>query len=208
MGFRFPVPARCRDRGEAEAEAESRRVRQGARLYWFGVNVTGLVVGSGRRVFRVAGERRASASVIAPRGALLARGGTSGYERSQGVGDGRSAIAWRSSPATRCGAPGKTSGTGPGAGVMLRPPGARHDDGRGLVVGMGLVRAPQEARDVGLGHRLADVRVHDRAARHGDRSDGRLRKPITGLGLDDPAGLDEFGQGVAQGLRAHAAGAA
>ena len=42
----------------------------------------------------------------------------------------------------------------------------------------------------------------------GDRRGGRLREPITGFGLDDPAGPDEFGQGVAQGLRAHAAGAA
>jgi hypothetical protein len=70
----------------------------------------------------------ARASVIAPRGALLARGGTSGYERSQGVVDGWPAIAWRSSPASRCGAPGGRAGTASGLGVML-PPGARHDDG-------------------------------------------------------------------------------
>jgi len=56
----------------------------------------------------------ARASVIAPRGALLARGGTSGYERSQGVVDGWPAIAWRSSPASRCGAPGGRSGTASG----------------------------------------------------------------------------------------------
>ena len=34
----------------------------------------------------------ASASVIAPRGALLARGGTCGHERSDGVVNGRLAI--------------------------------------------------------------------------------------------------------------------
>ena len=35
-----------------------------------------------------------------------------------------------------------------------------------------------------------------------------LREPVAGFGLDDPAGADELGQGAAQGLRPHAAGAA
>lgn len=170
MGFRFPIPARCRDRGEAEAG--SRRVRhgQGARLYWLGVNMTGLGEGGGRPCSAWRASVGASASVIAPRGALLARGGTSGYECSQGVVNGRPAIAGRSSPATRCGAPEKRSGTAPGVGVMLPPSGARHDDRRGLVVGKHLVRALQDALEVGLGHRLADVRAPARAARPGDRA--------------------------------------
>jgi hypothetical protein len=80
------------------------------RVYCFGVNVTGRLRGAKRAESGARSAWRAnvgaSANVIAPRGALLARGGTSGYERSQGVVDGRPAIAWGSSPASRCGAPG------------------------------------------------------------------------------------------------------
>ena len=111
-------------------------------MYWFGVNVSGwqttrrvkrtgeAMSGRSLRGTKTAGVGACSAwrasvgaraSVIAPRGALLARGGTSGYERSQGVMDGWPAIAWRSSPASRCGAPGGSwNSVGPGRHAATR----------------------------------------------------------------------------------------